>query len=39
MAKKLATRIDLKYDTVVNKDCKVFKIAKVGDHIEASDDF
>lgn len=38
MAKKLATRIDLKYDTVVNKDCKVFKIAKVGDHIEASDD-
>lgn len=38
MAKKLATRIDLQYTAIVNKDCKVFKIANIGDHIEASDD-
>ena len=38
MAKKLATRIDLQYDTVIEKDSTIFKIAKVGDHIEASDD-
>ncbi|MBR6289274.1 MAG: NUDIX domain-containing protein [Acholeplasmatales bacterium] len=37
MAKKLATRIDIGYDAIVNADSKVFKIAKVGDHIEASD--
>ena len=38
MAKKLATRVDLKYDSIINKDATVFKIAKIGDHIEASDD-
>ena len=37
MAKKLATRIIVKFQAVVDKDSKVFKIAKVGDHIEASD--
>lgn len=37
MAKKLATRVDLKYDVVINKDSRVFSIASVGDHIEASD--
>lgn len=38
MAKKLATRVNIKFQCVVNKDSRVFKIAKVGDHIEASDD-
>lgn len=38
MAKKLATRVVIKFDAVINKDCRVFSIAKVGDHIEASDD-
>ena len=38
MAKKLATRIDLKYDSVIEKDSTIFKIAKVGDHIEAGDE-
>ena len=38
MAKKLATRVDIKFETVINKDSRVFSIAKVGDHIEASDD-
>ena len=38
MAKKLATKVILKYDMVLNKDATVLKIAKVGDHIEASDD-
>lgn len=38
MAKKLATRIILKYDCVINKDSRIFEIKKVGDHIEASDD-
>lgn len=38
MAKKLATRIDLKYDTVLEKDSTIYKIAKVGDHIEAGDE-
>ena len=37
MAKKLATRIIVKFQAVVDKDSKVFKISKVGDHIEASD--
>ena len=37
MAKKLATRINVGYDAIVNADAKIFKIAKVGDHIEASD--
>ena len=37
MAKKLATRIRVKFAAVVDKDSKVFSIAKVGDHIEASD--
>ena len=38
MANKLATKIDLQYDTVVEKDSTIFKIAKIGDHIEAQDD-
>lgn len=38
MAQKLATRVDLKFDCIIDKDSKVYKIAKVGDHIEASDD-
>ena len=37
MARKLATRINVGYDAIVNADSKIFKIAKVGDHIEASD--
>ena len=37
MARKLATRINIGYSVVVNADAKIFKIAKVGDHIEASD--
>ena len=38
MAKKLATRVDIKFDTVINKDSRLFSIVKVGDHVEASDD-
>ena len=38
MANKLATRVDLQYTSIVNKDSTIFKIAKVGEHIEASDD-
>ncbi len=38
MAKKLATRVDIKFDAVVNKDARLFSIVKVGDHVEASDD-
>lgn len=38
MAKKLATRVDLKYDCIIDKDSRIYQIAKVGDHIEASDD-
>ena len=38
MARKLATRIELKYDHVIDRDCRVFKMAKIGDHIEAGDD-
>ena len=38
MAKKLATRVDIKFDAVINKDCRIYSIAKVGDHVEASDD-
>lgn len=37
MAKKLATRVVIKFDAVVNCDSKVFNIMKVGDHVEASD--
>lgn len=37
MAKKLATRIRVKFTAVVDKDSKIFHISKVGDHIEASD--
>lgn len=37
MANKLATRIDLKYDVVLDKDVNIFEIAKVGDHIECGD--
>ena len=38
MAKKLATRVNIKYDCVINKDSRLFQIVKVGDHVEASDD-
>jgi hypothetical protein len=38
MAKKLATRVIIKSDTVINKDSRVFSILKVGDHVEAGDD-
>ena len=38
MAKSLATRVNLKYDCIIDKDSKVYQIAKVGDFIEASDD-
>jgi len=37
MAKKLATRIIVKFAAVVDKDSKVFSIGKIGDHVEASD--
>ena len=37
LAKKLATRVILKYDVVLDKDTTLVSIAKVGDHIEASD--
>ena len=37
MAKKLATRVDVKFSVVIDKDSRVYNIAKVGDHIEASD--
>jgi hypothetical protein len=37
MAKKLATRINLKYDVVIDKDSNIFKFAKVGDHVECGD--
>ena len=38
MAKKLATRVDIKYDCVINKDSRLYSIVKAGDHVEASDD-
>ena len=38
MAEKLATRVDIKYDCVINKDSRLYSIVKVGDHVEASDD-
>ena len=37
MAKKLATRIDIKYECIIDKDATIFKTMKVGDHVEASD--
>ena len=37
MAKKLATRIIVKYEKVIEKDAIISYIAKEGDHIEASD--
>lgn len=37
MAEKLATRIVVKFQAVVDKESKIFKIAKIGDHVEASD--
>ena len=37
MAHNLATKIIYCFSAVVNKDSKIFKIAKVGDHIEAAD--
>ena len=38
MAEKLATRINIKFDCIIDKDSTLFKIVKVGDHVEASDD-
>ena len=38
MAKKLATRVDVKHDRVVNKDARVFKMVSIGDQVQASDD-
>ena len=38
MAEKLATRVDIKYDCVINKDSRLYSIVKVGQHVEASDD-
>lgn len=35
LAEKLATRIDYKFDTVLDKDTIIYSIAKVGDHVEA----
>lgn len=37
MAKKLATRINLKFDVTLDKDTNIISIAKVGDHIECRD--
>ena len=37
MAKKLATRIDLKFDIVLDKDSLVYSIGKIGDHVECGD--
>lgn len=38
LANKLATRINYKYEAIVDKDSTIFSIAKVGDHIEAAQD-
>ena len=38
MAEKLATRVDLKYDCIIDKDSKIYKMLQIGDHVEASDD-
>lgn len=38
MAEKLSTRINVKFDSVINKDSRVYKFPKVGDQVEASDD-
>ena len=37
MAKKLATRINLKYDIVLDKDTNLLEFLKVGDHVECGD--
>ena len=37
MAEKLATRIDLKYDKVLDKESEIYHFAKIGDHVECGD--
>lgn len=37
MAKKLATRVDLKFEVTLDKDTNIISMAKVGDHIECRD--
>jgi hypothetical protein len=37
MAEKLATRIDLKYEVVLDKEINIVKYLKVGDHVECGD--
>lgn len=37
MAEKLATRINLEYNAIIDKDSNVFDIVKVGDSVEAGD--
>lgn len=36
MAKKLATKIQLKFECVIDNDSRIVSMAKLGDHIEAS---
>lgn len=38
MAKKLATRINLQFSIILEKDTNLFSYAKIGDHVEAGDD-
>lgn len=37
MAEKLATRINLKFDIVIDKDTNIFEVAKIGQHVESGD--
>jgi hypothetical protein len=37
VAQKLATRVDLKYDVILDKNCNLLSIAKIGDHLECED--
>jgi len=37
LSKALATKVILKADHVIDKDCNVFYMAKVGDHVEPED--
>ena len=38
MAEKLATRINLQFEAIIDKDSNIFKFAKVGDHVECGDE-
>ena len=38
MAKKLATRINLKYEVTLDKGCNIFYKAEIGKHVESQDD-